>query len=64
MNNEYTGYAVPNRASIEGGHVSAELLADPVRYPSTEGLESWRPFDGTTQELWNRAWAGFIIDTD
>jgi spermidine/putrescine-binding protein len=43
-NNEYTGYAVPNRASIEGGYVSDELRADPVRYPDTTSLEPWIPF--------------------
>lgn len=63
MNNEYTGYAVPNRASIEGGHVAAEVLEDPVRYPDVEGLETWRPFDTTHRDIWNRAWADFIIST-
>jgi spermidine/putrescine transport system substrate-binding protein len=61
-NNEYTGYAVPNRASIEGGHVSAELMDDPVRYPNTAGLEAWKPFGYETLGLWNKAWADFIVD--
>jgi spermidine/putrescine transport system substrate-binding protein len=61
-NNEYTGYAVPNRASIEGGYVSPELLADPVRYPDAEGLEPWVPFDTEMRNLWNKAWAGYMID--
>jgi spermidine/putrescine transport system substrate-binding protein len=62
-NNEYTGYAVPNRASIEGGYVSAESLADPIRYPQTEGLESWVAFDRELWTLWNQAYADFVVMT-
>jgi spermidine/putrescine transport system substrate-binding protein len=61
-NNEFTGYAVPNRASIEGGHVEAESLADPVRYPDTAGLEAWKPFDSERRSVWNKAWAAFVAD--
>jgi spermidine/putrescine transport system substrate-binding protein len=60
-NTEYTGYANPNRASIEGGFVSAEILADPVRYPRAEGLEPWEPFEAGTIALWNEAWARFVL---
>lgn len=64
-NNEYTGYAVPNRASIEEGYVSAEILADPVIYPDTAGLEAWMPFaaDSDRLALWNEAWSRFVLAT-
>ncbi|MFV2064286.1 MAG: PotD/PotF family extracellular solute-binding protein [Chloroflexota bacterium] len=62
-NNDFTGYAVPNRASIEGGYVSAESLADPVRYPDTERLESWDAFDEDRWTLWNKAWSDFVTTT-
>lgn len=59
-NTEYTGYGNPNRASIEGGFVSEELLADPVRYPNAASLEPWVPFDTELRSVWNEAWARFI----
>ena len=62
-NNDYTGYAVPNLASIEGGFVDGEALDDPVRYPSTKGLEPWKPFRPDVLSLWNRAWAEFMADS-
>jgi spermidine/putrescine transport system substrate-binding protein len=62
-NNDYTGYAVPNRASIEGGHVDGDTLNDPVRYPDTEGLEAWVPFEPERRALWNKAWADYVLST-
>ena len=53
----YTGYPNPNRASVEEGHIDAELLADPVIYPDTAGLEPWVVFDSERRALWNEAWA-------
>lgn len=64
-NNEYTGYAVPNRASIEGGYVEAETLANPIIYPDAANLEAWVPFgnDPERLSLWNEAWSKFLIAT-
>ena len=59
-NNEFTGYAVPNRASIEGGFVSDETLSDQVRYPDTESLEPWLAFDLRLRTVWNEAWSAFV----
>lgn len=63
-NNEWTGYAVPNQASIEGGYVDPATLEDPVSYPDTADLESWRAFDTDLRSVWNRAWARFIVEMD
>ena len=60
-NNVFTGYAVPNRASIEGGFVSDDQLSDPVRYPDTDGLETWVAFDLRLRTVWNEAWSDFVI---
>jgi spermidine/putrescine transport system substrate-binding protein len=62
-NNDYTGYAVPNRASVEGGYVDEDVLADPVRYPDAETLEAWVPFTTERRSLWNQAWSDFITTT-
>jgi spermidine/putrescine transport system substrate-binding protein len=59
-NTDYTGYAVPNRASVDGGYVGDEILADKVRYPDTSTLEAWEPHDREMRSLWNEAWASFM----
>lgn len=61
--NEYTGYATPNRAAIEEGYVSSEVLSDPVIYPDATRLESWIAFDGPRRALWNEAWANVQRET-
>jgi spermidine/putrescine transport system substrate-binding protein len=63
-NNEFTGYAVPNRASIEGGYVSAELLEDPVRYPDVDDLEPWEAMNSELRTTWNQAWADFVMSVN
>ena len=61
--NEYNGYATPNRAAIEEGYVSPEMLSNPVIYPDIAHLESAVAFDGPRRALWNEAWAGVQRET-
>ena len=61
--NEYTGYATPNRAAIEEGYVSSEMLSDPVIYPDVTHLEPAVAFGGPRRALWNEAWADVQRET-
>jgi spermidine/putrescine transport system substrate-binding protein len=60
----YTAYASPNQAAIDGELIDSELLEDPGIYPSEETLANLFIIKDTTAEteqLYNDAWDELLI---
>ncbi len=54
----YTAYASPNQAAIDGGLIDPELLNDPAIYPDEELLQRlyWTQANIDSEQLYNDAW--------